>query len=162
LRLGALLLNPTPAGGITRQRLDTAREILQMSDVMVGNLLEVETRGAVELTRRTLTPSDWATGRRGLARAIWTADALMVGWGVGTLSGGQRRAHVEQMKFALHEATRAGHIGYWTMSHKTRHPSRWHRRNAVLDGYSPDEPIEARISRSLRFKLIKGDNYGSS
>lgn len=91
----------------------------------IANLLNTPSKDAPELNRRVLRESEVIESRLQLSIALSQADEVLLGWGMGGMTGPVRLALRLQVQW-LNEMLRAeGFEGVWTIAGRPRHPSRW-------------------------------------
>lgn len=124
--LVALLLNPPlrdPSVTVSMANLHVAKDVLGCSSLQVANMFAIPTKDLPDINRVGREPHGWLETRPQLTAAIAQADAVILGWGLGGLSGPARLHFREQIDWVF--SLLAAHGPVWTVGGVPRHPSRW-------------------------------------
>jgi hypothetical protein len=159
VRLVAVLLNPVPHERVTlsQRNVATAAEVLRASSWQIANLVTRPTRDLPGLSQAASDEDPWLLSRPALSCAIAEADVLLLGWGLGGLTGPAARHWRSQASWACVEARRHGHRTGLTLGGSPRHPSRWRQYLGPKRGLYPPGPWEERLAAALQATPLPSD-----
>lgn len=124
--LVALLLNPPlrdPSDTVSMANLHVAKDVLGCASLQVANMFAIPTKDLPDINLVGREPHGWLATRPQLTEAIAQADVVILGWGLGGLSGPARLHFREQIDWVF--SLLAAHGRVWTVGGVPRHPSRW-------------------------------------
>lgn len=151
--LGAILINPPLGnGGATLRHLEALREVLECDLVQIANLLSVPTASTDDIREAGVRPGSWHRARPKVRNLIHSADHIVLGWGLGGISGIARQHFIAQVRWVERELARRGEgVPVWTIGNGPRHPSRWHQYVSDRHGRTAEGSLQER----LRYVLVE-------
>jgi hypothetical protein len=150
--LGAILINPPIGNGsATHRHLEALREVLGCDLVQIANLLSVPTASTDDIREAGVGVESWRRARPQIRSLIRSADHIVLGWGLGGISGIARQHFDAQVRWVERELTRRGEgVLVWTVGDGPRHPSRWHQYVSDKHGRT----VEGNLQERLRYVLV--------
>ena len=151
LVLGAILINPPLGnGGATHRHLNALREVLSCDLVQIANLLSVPTASTDEIREAGIGAGSWHRARPRVSELIQSADHIVLGWGLGGITGVARQHFHAQVRWVEGELTRRGEgVPVWTVGDGPRHPSRWHQYVSDKHGRAVAGDLQERLRHVL-------------
>jgi hypothetical protein len=149
-RLLAVLLNPpTGDGRTTIKHLAVASQILGGMEVRVANLFAVPTRNLAAIDVAGAAHDGWLAARPVLCQELEAAHEVLLGWGLGGLTGDARQQMRAQIGWLM-STIPASVSSIWTIDGQPRHPSRWHQYVSDRRGRVSGADFEARLAKVLQ------------
>lgn len=155
--LGAILLNPAlkPEDQTTSYtNLTVASAILGCSAVTIANLFSVPTRDLPSINAVGGDLQAWSASRGPIAELVDNADHVVLGWGLGGLSGDAHKHCNDQVAWVLDRLRTRPSV--WMVGGRPRHPSRWLQFTGVGRGIAVGSTFEDRL-RSVLEESPTGD-----
>ena len=91
----------------------------------------------------------WELARPDLSAGLERGDAVLVAWGVSTLTGPARAHHEAQVRWLVEQAQQLECPEAWTVDGQPRHPSRWHQYVSDRHGRTSAAPTTADRLREV-------------
>lgn len=149
--LGAILINPPlGSGGATLRHLEALREVLECDLVQIANLLSVPTVSTDDIREAGVRLGSWRRARPQVRNLLQSADHIVLGWGLGGISGIARQHFNAQVRWVEQELARRGEgVPVWTIGDGPRHPSRWHQYVSDRHGRTAQGSLQDRLRSVL-------------
>lgn len=164
--LGAILINPPLGNGrATHRHLNALREVLGCDLVQIANILSVPTSSTDDIRKAGVDVGLWHQTRPEVSKLIQSADHIVLGWGLGGITGAARQHFDAQVRWVEHELTRRREgVPVWTVGDRPRHPSRWHQYVSDRHGHAVVGDFQERLRHVLVNRSIGppvGDPLGT-
>ena len=147
--LGALLLNPPLGNGVVSTgRVAVVAQLLACDTFQIANIFSIPTKSLSEVNVVGRSEDGWLAARPAILELLSRADKIVIGWGIGGLSG-PARLNLKAQSAWIAENLRTRGLTCWSVSSAPRHPSRWHQYVSDRHGRAGSGPFDERLGRVL-------------
>jgi len=132
----------------TLRKLQVVQMRRGFEDLKIANLVPSPTRSLRDLNVVAVERETWLAARADITELVEVSEELILGWGLGGLSGSAGAHFVEQRQWVMGQVSASGKK-FWMMGGEPRHPSRWHQYLSDRYDRTAGGDIEERIMERL-------------